>query len=371
MSEQTSALDQFILRLGDAGVALLGDANTWGGLQTFSGGLAGDASGIYNYSLNNMVDIQAYNVPLLQTAPDASGGVATYEGVQTQFDALPSEYGSLSNDNVWSGIATFENVVEITAQTSVLGIGEIDLNTDGSAYFSGLVQAYGGINTGGTIITDGTGIFSSLFDGTGGNVLGAHTLYGTDGFPITISDIAFSSGHQYTLPDFDGAIYINGQPLNTIEISLGDGSSIVGGLLNDFNGDTAVDFNSRLLAATDETTNLVWSTAYRLDLTPIDTPSAPAYQEGAVYYNSTLHKLMLGEASANVPLSSIVRKNGTLSSGTATVTVASGARPWVQDTGSSITNVGSLQVSVSGTTATVRSTNILDASTFDLFYDVP
>jgi hypothetical protein len=67
----------------------------------------------------------------------------------------------------------------------------------------------------------------------------------------------------------------------------------------------------------------------------------------------------------------IVRASGTLSSGTATVTVTSGAHPWVQDTGSSITNVGALQVSVSGTTATVQSTNVLDASPFDLFYVTP
>lgn len=59
---------------------------------------------------------------------------------------------------------------------------------------------------------------------------------------------------------------------------------------------------------------------------------------------------------------------GTLSSGTATVTVPSGVNPWVQDNASSLTNVGALQVTVSGTVATVTSNQPLDASPFHLFY---
>lgn len=60
---------------------------------------------------------------------------------------------------------------------------------------------------------------------------------------------------------------------------------------------------------------------------------------------------------------------GTLSSGTATFTVPSGAHPIVMDTNtSSLTNVGSIAVSVSGTTATVKSSNALDTSTFNYYY---
>lgn len=60
---------------------------------------------------------------------------------------------------------------------------------------------------------------------------------------------------------------------------------------------------------------------------------------------------------------------GTLSGGTATFTVPAGAHPIVMDTNtSSLTNVGSLGVSVSSTTATVKSTNVLDTSTFSYFY---
>ena len=61
--------------------------------------------------------------------------------------------------------------------------------------------------------------------------------------------------------------------------------------------------------------------------------------------------------------------SGTLSAGTTTVTVPSGVTPWVQNTNTtSLTNVGPLQVSVSSTTATVKSTNSADTSTFNLFY---
>jgi hypothetical protein len=60
--------------------------------------------------------------------------------------------------------------------------------------------------------------------------------------------------------------------------------------------------------------------------------------------------------------------SGTLSSGSATVTVPSGVTPWVQDTNSSTTNVGAITVTVSGTTATVKSTTASDGSTFNLFY---
>jgi hypothetical protein len=58
-----------------------------------------------------------------------------------------------------------------------------------------------------------------------------------------------------------------------------------------------------------------------------------------------------------------------LTAGTTTVTIPSGVtHVWVQDTNSSTTNVGALIVTISGTTATVTSTNGADTSTFDLFY---
>ncbi len=61
--------------------------------------------------------------------------------------------------------------------------------------------------------------------------------------------------------------------------------------------------------------------------------------------------------------------SGTLTgTGTTTFTVPLGCHPWIQDTNASITNVGSLTLTVSGTLATVSSTNSSDASTVNLFY---
>lgn len=64
---------------------------------------------------------------------------------------------------------------------------------------------------------------------------------------------------------------------------------------------------------------------------------------------------------------SVSVQTGTLSGGTATKTVPSGCHPWVQDNATSLTNVGTLTVTVSGTTATITSTNVLDTSPFTLF----
>lgn len=75
----------------------------------------------------------------------------------------------------------------------------------------------------------------------------------------------------------------------------------------------------------------------------------------------------LALATAGTDYSVITVQTGTLVGGSATKTVPSGCHPWVQDTASSLTNVGSLQVTVSGTTATVTSTNVLDTSSFTLF----
>lgn len=64
----------------------------------------------------------------------------------------------------------------------------------------------------------------------------------------------------------------------------------------------------------------------------------------------------------------ISHQSSTLVGGTKTLTVASGATAWVQNTNTSaLTNIGELSVSISGTTATIKSTNALDTSTFTLF----
>lgn len=79
-------------------------------------------------------------------------------------------------------------------------------------------------------------------------------------------------------------------------------------------------------------------------------------------WNNVTHS----SSTANFTLHTIA---GVLSGGTATITLPAGIiNPWVQDTASSLTNVGTLQVTVSGTTATVTSSNVLDVSTFNLYY---
>jgi hypothetical protein len=60
-------------------------------------------------------------------------------------------------------------------------------------------------------------------------------------------------------------------------------------------------------------------------------------------------------------------QTGTLIGGSSTKTVPAGSHPWVQDTAATLTNVGVLTVTVSGTTATITSVNPLDTSTYTLF----
>jgi hypothetical protein len=78
-----------------------------------------------------------------------------------------------------------------------------------------------------------------------------------------------------------------------------------------------------------------------------------------------------GSGLTNIPATAIgaVRLTGTLASGAATITNPAIYlnHPWVQDYSASITNVGALTVSVSGSTATVNSTQPLDTSTFNLY----
>lgn len=76
-----------------------------------------------------------------------------------------------------------------------------------------------------------------------------------------------------------------------------------------------------------------------------------------------------GDGSALTNVVTVV--TGTLVGGSATIGNAglSGKHPWVQDTNTgTVTNVGPLGVSLSGTTATIKSTNALDTSTFTLFF---
>ena len=88
---------------------------------------------------------------------------------------------------------------------------------------------------------------------------------------------------------------------------------------------------------------------------------------------STMAKFNSGQALvsavAGTDYSLITVQTGTLVGGTATKTVPSGCHPWVQNNqaSGSLTNVGSLTVTVSGTTATITSTNPLDVSPFTLF----
>lgn len=74
-----------------------------------------------------------------------------------------------------------------------------------------------------------------------------------------------------------------------------------------------------------------------------------------------------GTVATTTTSSLITVQTGTLVGGTATKTVPSGCHPWVADNATSLTNVGSLTVTVSGTTATITSTNVLDVSPFTLF----
>lgn len=81
----------------------------------------------------------------------------------------------------------------------------------------------------------------------------------------------------------------------------------------------------------------------------------------------TSSQVRLGNGTYGTYSAPITVQTGTLIGGASTKTVPSGCHPWVQDTASSLTNVGSLVVTVSGTTATVTSTNPLDTSPYSLY----
>lgn len=305
-----------------------------------------------------LVDAVHSTVPII-VEPGAPTESFTIEG-----DGTVDILGNLTVDG---NIDLADHYFEINSTT-----GFID-SAQGYFPFRQIVEAQVGLTVQGglssdTISGDGSGItisgnaLTGLFDGTTGIVEKAVDsfsdgliLHGTDGSTSGIA--AFQAAGSFSQA-IDGTDYLS--PTGSATLT---NKSISAGQVN--SGVLAI---GQIPTGTSSSTVAIGNDSRITGAAPLASPTftgTPAAPTASVSTNTTQI------ATTAYVRANIVRSSGTLSSGTATVTVTSGAHPWVQDTGSSITNVGSLQVTVSSTTATVRSTNVLDTSTFDLFYVTP
>jgi hypothetical protein len=218
-----------------------------------------------------------------------------------------------------------------TPVTFTSGTGTLLLSNTNTA---GTLLEWTGTNTVGPVaIGPGLAITGGTISATGGGggTVGPYTALST-GTSITITCNASTSGTN-----------------NTLAIS-GTQNQLV------FSGTASGDFGSVIVTSTGVGTLQFPAGANLSTLT----------LTGTAYLG---WQITTGSNSLWVQNLNATLVSGALTSGSATVVnalLSTWPHPIVVDIGSSITNLGSLQVSVSGSTATIRSSNILDTSSFDL-----
>jgi hypothetical protein len=269
--------------------------------------------------------------------------------------------------NIVGTVTNAINSPSITGTNATLS-GTVSATTVSVGNITGTVSTISGTSTAADFVDGSANSFESLFSGSGGNVLMAAedslgnyfpTAYAQTGgnYPsmnvggASFADSAGSAGSASFASSASSADFAttagsatndsSGNPINTTYAAVGSNAtfnSVITGVINDSGGLFSIDTSSRnFIGADGSTIILSWP----------DAPTAAASIKALVGVQTV---------------------TGTLSSGTASVTVPSGIVPWVQSNASSITHQGNLAVTVSGTTATVKSSDSADAAPFHLFY---
>jgi hypothetical protein len=210
-----------------------------------------------------------------------------------------------------------------------------------------------GATFGGRIVVNGAADDGSSAIVAAGNIVASGTVTSNGGKVLTLGGSLTTSGAFATTLTATGTTTLTlptTGTLSTTSNNLGAFASTtsaqLAGVISDETGTGA----------------LVFAGSPAFSGTPTAPTAAPGTNTGQIATAAFVTAAITAGPKVNV-------LSGTLAAGSATVTVPAGISPWVQDTNtSSLTNVGSLTCSVSGTTATVKSTNALDTSTFNLFY---
>lgn len=257
----------------------------------------------------------------------------------------------------------------ITSSQNYVPFGVVVEATQGLSVANGL--AFDSINSTGSpcdisAATVSGNLMSGLFDGTANLNVTSLVLSGT-----------------LKLPEIYDVIDVQAIDVND---RIGYGSD---GFTQVFNWSTVAAFKASVIASnfTSDTSHAVLGDGTFLALPTgalvgiSDTQTLTNKTIGAVQLTGTIATARLGSgmASSSTALfgdqtyksvaGAITTVSGSLTSGSSTQSIVSGVHPWVQNTNtSSLTNVGEMTVSLSGTLATIKSSNVLDTSTYTLFY---
>lgn len=257
------------------------------------------------------------------------------------------------------GIYTPTGTVNIS-HSNVLGINSaiigIDSNIDSVQFLPLANMAF---EVGGS----GSNIYLSDFqNGTGGQA-----GFWIPGQKLWYVDVL---GNTYSLGNIisaSGTFIGNGSGLTGTASSLTSGTSVDAlALITGTGGIASANGNARKLYASSGASVINWTT------TGSDSNSMLSFDSGSnAYFNQsvTFGGTLSGNASGltHIPFTTVT---GTLSAGTWMGTnaafIGGGTRSIIVDTSGSGSNFGGLSLSISGSVATVQSSNTLDASTFNI-----
>lgn len=307
-----------------------------------------------------------------------SGSNASFGGNTMSVTLSGTGKYTISNTGVTiSGTGASPWSLNATGTTAIAGSGTLTIGPSGTAsvQIGGTLGGAGDVtseilNTGtltvtsGTLTLNGSPIAGGGFSGT----LPSTTPIGVSGTNgVTLSQSGSNLTVQLGGTNSNGVLTINGQL-----ISQGGLGSSPGFVFGSAAGVHA--FGSNFGFALDNGFNIVIACGghpFYLnngtgDMMSVDFNGNPTFSGTKIVINGiTATGPSFSGALSTLPTVA----TGTLVSGTATISNAliTAHNTWVVDRASSITNVGGLTVTNSGTVATVRSSNVLDTSVFDLF----
>lgn len=307
---------------------------------------AWSASGIYSngsslYLSNDLLDQSLNSFEGLFNGTGATFNIAEGQA-QGEFEV----YFLFAGDG---GISTSGQVVATTGLQVLGGATSVDGGlafTDGNGNLT--CDSYFGI--GDNLTVEGYGLNSLFFAGTESLYLGT----------ITTPAVLFTTGT--TIADINGT--------TTVAVATdGDASncSVSGNLLSGLFDGTG---NPNVNIITTESVSIsgISLNGFYGSGGAVNCPGSDGSTSGIAAFQGD-GSLAQATGSQMASALGLTTLSGSLTAGSSTQTVPAGIHPWVQNTNTSaLTNVGEMTVSVSGTTATIKSSNVLDTSTYTLFY---
>lgn len=365
------------------------DLDTWAGKTPYAGNLVITTG--KTLTSTNTLTFAGTDGSTLNIGAGGTLGSAAYSNFDGAFSSLTGKPTSIAGYGITDGVTltgaeTLTNKTITGGSASNLAItGTASINLTGAAQISApTVVSDGDMRAGGGMLV-GSGSFVELsYDSGGGNIM----LRSAAG---TLQQVFYDEGLEhhgvlYRWPIGDSATIAKvGQIADVADAGQFEGQlgyNFTSGHLERFDtgswnpaikvsdSDYAMDAGmlSGAAADTDATPNTIAKRDGGGGLT--GDFNGTFFGDGSNLAGTTAGTLAAGDDARFTTAGAITILGGTLVAGTATISNEglSGKSPWVQSTNSSITNMGALSVTVSGTTATIKSMNVLDTSTFNLFF---